>query len=191
MKRDKKGVVFVIFLVLLMVYVSKKNATSYNYEDRYRDSVVAVNAEINTLLEKKKLKAIIQDSSAIQRLLASNCSRLALRLTDSQCDMCIDMQYLLLSKYMQEVKQQLIVVGTQSEHKNYKGHKFVSDIVEISDTLLAWEPEFYNTPYYFMIHPDGTVSHFFVPDKNYEELTKSYFEEVRCSLVKNDVSNSK
>ena len=54
----------------------------------------------------------------------------------------------------------------------------------ISSDLFNWIAEEYNKLYYFVLHPDLRISHFYFPDKQYPEINKQYLELVKSYLSK-------
>jgi hypothetical protein len=52
----------------------------------------------------------------------------------------------------------------------------------ISPQSLDWDVEKMNVPYFFVLHRDMKISNIFVPDKNYPEVSKQYFEGVKRFL---------
>ena len=55
-------------------------------------------------------------------------------------------------------------------------------IFRIPQDALDWEIEEHNVPYYFVLHPNLTVSHIYIPDKYFPELNKNYLESIKIFL---------
>lgn len=43
---------------------------------------------------------------------------------------------------------------------------------------IKWEPDKYESPYYFILYPGGKTSHFFMAVPDYLKYTKQYLEGV-------------
>ncbi|MDR1743292.1 MAG: hypothetical protein LBR48_05660 [Dysgonamonadaceae bacterium] len=55
-------------------------------------------------------------------------------------------------------------------------------LFRISQNAFNWIAEDYDNPYYFVLHPDMTVSDFYIPDKAYPELTQQYLSNIKKLL---------
>jgi len=55
-------------------------------------------------------------------------------------------------------------------------------IFKIPQDAFNWILEDYGKPYYFVLHPDLTVSDIYIPDNAFPELNKQYFERVKKLL---------
>jgi hypothetical protein len=52
----------------------------------------------------------------------------------------------------------------------------------IDNDSFSWKIEELYKPYCFVLHPNMKISHIYVPNKDYPELNKQYFEGVKRFL---------
>ena len=84
----------------------------------------------------------------------------------------IENVYILCSNFIRRE----VYVYTKKNHLNIS-------VYGISPTgSFDWIAEEYNKPYYFVLHPDMRISHFYLPDKKYPIINKQYLEGVKSYL---------
>ena len=180
---QKNNKVYLIVLaagVLLTAGLFWKNHSAVSHENiSYQDSVLLKNEEINAGLKDFRLSEIIKDSALLERIVGKDSPRLVLRVAETQCEACVDQQYLLLLKHLAGVKEHIVLLETMRSRANNRGRKVAADWVNVSDSIMEWEPEYYCKPYYFVVHPDRHVSHIFVPDLYIPQYTEDYFEKIK------------
>lgn len=121
------------------------------------------------------------DSVMLGELLDSK-KKLILRISEFQCNSCIDSTLLLLNKYSSVLQNKAIVIasiiGTRNRIVFKRVHNLNFPFYYIDEKSLQLNAEKGITPYFFMLDSSLTSDLVFVPDKTKTELTDFYLKKV-------------
>jgi len=108
------------------------------------------------------------------------------RFSESNCGICYETELAWLQVFFAEDKQKAAILSSHKDRKYFVSFKRINrielPIFRISLDALDWIVESYKKPYYFVLHPDLTVSDIYVPDMAFPELKKQYLEKVKKFL---------
>lgn len=114
--------------------------------------------------------------------LISERNTLIFRYTELGCSPCIDEQLEILNKFQQESKQSIVILSYYRNIRNLgmlmRSHKLTIPVYNFQLNLLPFQIDSLNIPYFFVLNQNHTCSHFFIPEKNYSELTESYLQSL-------------
>lgn len=109
---------------------------------------------------------------------------LVFRFFETNCEPCILAELTALKECTDSIKHKVLLVGSYATYKGMRAFL----VANKKDSLLAyrmnpldtlrWEPDKYESPYYFILYPDGKTSHFFMAVPDYIKYTRKYLEGV-------------
>lgn len=113
---------------------------------------------------------------------------LVFRFFETNCEPCICAEVMALQNSMNDLHDKVLLIGSYATYKGMRAFLTANKLDSLSayrisplDTL-RWEPEKYESPYYFVLYPDGRASQFFMAVPDYIGYTKQYIEGVRRVL---------
>lgn len=114
-------------------------------------------------------------------------SRLVIRYSELNCQSCIDTILFYANDFASKCgKNKVAIWASYSYMRNYsiflRMNKYDLDIYNVADTVLNIDSR--NMPYAFVLNEDLTISHLFIPHKEFPKMTKWYFSEVEKYLNK-------
>lgn len=118
---------------------------------------------------------------------------LVFRFCEDHCGMCIDHELYMLRKYMNDYADDIVFLASYSKNlfpKIGTIKKIRHLMYNVDREALNWPIEGFSAPYYFVVHPDGRVSDFYLPDKGYEESGRQYLEGVKRIIGKRNIPDS-
>ena len=108
------------------------------------------------------------------------------RYTDINCNTCYEAELKALQEEFASTSELTTVLCSYRVDQKFVAFKRVNQIklplYRIPSDAFDWAVEGYNEPYYFILHPDMKISHIYVPNNDYPELNKQYFEGVKRFL---------
>ena len=114
--------------------------------------------------------------------------KLVVRYSNLDCNVCVDSIIKYSKLLATDIGRDKIVVCAKYDNKRdfhllSRINKNVLDIYKVDDTLLNLDDK--GTPYMFVINDDNTISHVFIPHKEYPNLMMWYFDVVKKYLIAN------
>jgi peroxiredoxin len=107
--------------------------------------------------------------------------------SDLNCNTCYEEGLKELQEVMGNFPESVKIVCSYKAEKDFlifrKINRIKFDIYRIPHDSFGWTMEDYNTPYYFVLHPDMKISNIYVPNKSYPEMNKAYLESIKRFLV--------
>jgi hypothetical protein len=131
---------------------------------------------------------VSQRESGVLSAMVKNKPLLIYRFSGSNCKSCYSDDLTTLQAEMPEDSPDWVrILSSQLQERELlilkRTHNVTIPIYIIQPKSFNWEVEEMNVPYFFVLHPDMTVSQIFVPDTNYPEVSKQYFESVKRLLT--------
>jgi len=113
---------------------------------------------------------------------------LVFRFFEMNCEPCIREEISVLQKRMGTLSSKVLLVGSYATYKGMRAFLTANQLnlfpayhMSPVDTL-EWEPERYESPYYFILYPGGKTSHFFMSVPEYINFTQRYLEGMKRLL---------
>lgn len=110
---------------------------------------------------------------------------LVFRFFEINCEPCIREEISVLQKNMNTLPDKVLLVGSYATYKGMRAFLTANQLnlfpayhMSPADTL-EWEPERYESPYYFILYPEGKTSRFFMSVPEYISFTQRYLEGVK------------
>jgi hypothetical protein len=112
---------------------------------------------------------------------------LVLRYSDINCSTCYEDALDEMNEIYKDSTQLVIVLCSYINERDFFTFKRINRIkyilYKIPSDAFKWPVEEYNTPYFFVLHPDMKISHIYIPNKSFPEMNKAYLEGVKKFLV--------
>jgi hypothetical protein len=148
----------------------------------------------NDSLDKKLSGSVISDLVCIDSLnnifrlsdLVAQKSILVYYYSELHCIPCYEMELAFLQDFFPYESYSNIVLASYFLYENFalfvKEHETKLPVYRIEHHKLNWEIENYGMPYYFIVHPDMTASHFYIPQQQFPKSNRQYLEKVKQFL---------
>ena len=112
---------------------------------------------------------------------------LVFRFFDINCAPCIQTEVKLMQEQTKDIADQVILIGSFDTYRALKAYNLANDInlnaLQIGlGERLGWEPDRYNSPYYFVLYPGGKASQFFMSVPEYSSYSEKYLEGINRLL---------
>lgn len=115
-------------------------------------------------------------------LLKRNKPIFVFRISEQQCDMCIDHEMFIIKEMLHEMRDRIVVIGSFSMIENYKWRIISDTYLSIPLDSFPLKTETYNKPYYFVLDSNLRISNIFISDIEYETLTRDYLQGIEGIL---------
>lgn len=109
---------------------------------------------------------------------------LVFRFFETNCEPCINAELTALKECTADIQNKVLLVASYSTYKGLRAFLAANKMDSLTayqmsplDTI-KWEPDKYESPYYFILYPGGKTSHFFMAVPDYLKYTKQYLEGV-------------
>lgn len=113
----------------------------------------------------------------------SNKPLLLYRYVDINCSTCFGMEIRTLQDEFVDTSKFVNILYSYKMDFDFNVFIRINQICfpwyRIDSDAFEWKIEEYASSYYFVLYPSMKVSHFFVPDKNFPEYSKQYFQDVK------------
>ena len=157
---------------------------SYNLNFGLNNTITAITFPnvfcIDNSKEEKKLTEIVKGKS-----------KLIFRYTVNNCSKCHEDEIKLLQEVFDDTPESAIILCSYLVIKDFLVFKRVNalkiSIYNILFDAFDKEIEELNKPYYFVLHPNMKVSHIFVPNNGFPEMSKQYLEGVKKYLSEENI----
>ena len=115
-----------------------------------------------------------------------------LRFSERQCQTCVELEMEQLNILADEIGMSRIALWgdftSPNSPKIFKQvHGVELDLYRVPLNSLPFSFESLGRPYYFILHPNGRASSFFIPDKYQQHLSHEYLEQIKKILIKNSL----
>ena len=184
---------FLLFSLFLTVFLfilnnKKSNPTRINNESELHFQ--KMNEELNLKLSGKKITNIICMDSIrdVHRLLdlIDSKSVLVFHFSEHDCSVCYEDEIRMLQTFFAHNSNRVIILCSYEAYKNFliflKTNQIHFPIYRIEHGAIEWELKDYESPYYFVLHPDLSVSDIQIPDKTFPELNMQYLDRIKRFL---------
>jgi hypothetical protein len=149
-----------------------------------------MNEELNNQLTYASVPNIsIEDTLSNVCLLSELVSQnpvLVFRYSGLNCGTCYGVEIIALQNIFSREDQQIAILSSYKEKRHFTAYRkdFGIDFpfYLIPQDAFDWILEDYGSPYYFVLHPDLTVSHIFIPDIVLTDLNKQYVKKIKKLL---------
>jgi hypothetical protein len=151
-----------------------------------------MNLELNKQLRNISIPDILCEDSESKKfnisVLVSEMPVLVYRYSELNCNTCYEIELASLQEmFLNEYRDKVAILCSYQIRKYFtifkKMNQIKLPIYRIPQEAFNWKIEDYGNPYYFVLHPDMTVSDFYIPDKIYPELNKEYLERIKAILI--------
>ena len=182
----------IISITLFFFILNKQTEAKYSPEELDIElHFNRMNKYLNEqLAHSSSQNIIIEDILSQQSLLSDLVSQspiLVFRYSELNCSYCFETEILSLENIFAEVKQQIAILSSYRERRKFvlfnRNNRIEFPFFRIPQDAFNWILEDYGSPYYFVLHPDLTVSHIYIPDTTFPELNKQYLESVKKYLT--------
>lgn len=191
----KKNIIWIALTainIVLGVYIyQQKNIIAQFYSDYDVKSMLSYDY-IKSLqyngLEIDSIIALhdINDSSYTIRDISQTGHKLVFRYSFIHCDACVDTLMKLVNKFTDEVgRDKVVILAQYASKRDYKNFVRINNvnncIYHIQDTLCKADE--LSIPYLFVLEDNMTVSNFFMPRKEYPNVTEQYLQAIKNILT--------
>ena len=185
---------FIASITLLFYLLNREMEAKYNQHQwetlELENSFNKMNEELNKTLTHTTVQNIIIEDTLLQQLslsdLVSRSPVLIFRFSELACTACYETEFLSLRNIFPNTKQQIVFLSSYGEKRHFimfkRSNQIEFPFFRIPQDAFDWALEDYGLPYYFVLHPDLTVSHIYIPDAVLPELNRQYLEEVKKYL---------
>ena len=182
---------FITGITLLFYVLNRQTEAAYIQEKSDIESHFnRMNEYLNEELAQSFVPNIIIEDTLSQQYplsdLVSQSPILIFRYTDIYCNPCFETELSLLRELFSNKKQQISILSSYRERRSFiffkRDNRIELPFYRIPHDAFDWMLEDYGSPYYFVLHPDMTVSHIYIPDQVFPELNKQYLERVKNFL---------
>jgi hypothetical protein len=156
-----------------------------------KEAFLKRNKDLNEKLMNTPVPDIAcQDDSSEYRLpdLASKGSVLVFKYSELNCNPCYEAELATLHEVFEEENDKVVILCSYREKKHFTIFKRVNKIklpiYRIPQDAFSWELEDYGVPYYFILHPDMSISDIYTPENIFPELNREYVENAKQLLSK-------
>lgn len=128
------------------------------------------------------------DSGEVSLLASVKSPTLIFRYFDTNCTDCIQKEAELVEQYTRNIAGQVVFLGSFRNYHSLKAFNLANHINQKSlqtdlEQQLMWEPDTHRAPYYFVLHPGGKTSHFFMSMPEFSAYTRIYLEGINRLLA--------
>jgi hypothetical protein len=113
-------------------------------------------------------------------------SLLFLRFTHNNCVPCYEAEMQRAQDTFRDQPELVTFLSSYYSIDNFSAltrqNKVMSNIYHISFDAFDWIMEEHNKPYYFVIHPDMRISHIFIPNSDFPNISQQYLKSVKRFL---------
>lgn len=185
-------IVAIAVLVIIMIRVQQRNEYQRNnnlyfYQTMTFDYRSLIQQDQSRLLSKY---INIEDSNdnEVSFDTVFNKRKLVVRYSSLNCNACVDSLIKYTKQLSNEIGRDKIVVCAKYENKRdfhllSRINKNDLDIYQVDSLLLNIESK--GIPYMFVVNEDYSVSHTFIPHKEYPEMIKWFFDVIKPYLNSN------
>jgi hypothetical protein len=112
---------------------------------------------------------------------------LIFRYADINCNTCYESAIDELKTIFGDLIQHVSILCSYYAEKDFHVFKKINQIkfpiYRIESDAFDWAVEGYNTPYYFVLHPDMKISNVYIPSRSFPKMNKAYLESIKRLLV--------
>ena len=193
-----KIVLFILLFfagITLLFYFLNMELKTGNYQPQQKISEIEknfnrINEDLNKKLEHTAvLNMIIVDTLSNQYHLSDLVSQspaLIFRYSEMNCNSCYETELFSLKNAFPKEERQIAILSSYRDKRDFmmfkKANKIELPFYRMPQDSFDWALEDYGSPYYFVLHPDLTVSHIYVPSTVLPELNREYLESVKTFL---------
>ena len=178
--------------ILLGVYIyQQKQQTEQFYEDYAQKSVLSYDylksMQYNgNVIDSSVALLDSKDSSYTMGDIACGGRILVFRYSFIHCNACVDTLMKLVGHFSKEVGAGKIAILAQYANKrDYKNFVRINNVkngmFHLQDTLCKADE--LSIPYLFVLEGDMTISNFFMPRKEYPQITEQYLQSIKNLLI--------
>lgn len=183
-----------IFLILILItiscsfflYLSNNKLEKKQQSIReFENDICLVNYELNISNSGVKIPDMQLFFDSLSNIMSSRKKPiLVLRIKGYYCNTCIDSEFKSMEKMPEELKNNTYLFVSNLSRRllkqSLKKHNLNLAHEEIPLNILEkYNFEKHEYPYYFLLHEDMRISHIFIPDKQFEDLTIRYFNSIK------------
>lgn len=109
---------------------------------------------------------------------------LVFRYFDINCTDCIKKEAKLLEQYTPGIENRVIYIASFQNYRSMKAYNIANEITQKAfqlnpDQQLGVEIDTYRLPYYFILYPNGKISHFFMSAPEGAPYLELYFKGIK------------
>jgi len=183
------GITFLFFLLNLQSKMDKNQKQSE--ESEMKKSFNSMLEELNNTFANAVIQNIILEDMFLKEFpisdLAFRKPILFFRFSEFNCSSCYEKELFSLQHYFSKEYPKIAILSSYASRRQYvmfiKANRIELPFYRIPQDAFDWKLEDYGSPYYFVLHPDLTVSHIYIPDTTFPELNKQYLESVKKYLT--------
>lgn len=182
------GVIFSLFF-LLNKSLDSENAGDLQTElqfDPYQTSIAINNQMAGTFAPDVLCNTDKNVELNLGELVNNGEKVLIFRYADVNCNICYVSELAILNEVFPEEEKNVIVLCSYFNHRDYvvfkKMNKIKFSIYRVAHDAFNWEMEYYSAPYFFLLHPDLSISNIYMPDKSFPDLSRKYLNNIKKIL---------
>ena len=199
--KDKKTTLIItlcVIILFLCFYLANKitemkhtqnSLSEFTVNTQMKEDFYYINFDINNKMTGKIAPSIAcvepNKGEFLLSELVKNKPVLIYRYTNKNCDPCYVAELKLFHKEFSDYDLVRVLCSyfTENEFVTSKRiNKIKFPIYSIFFDAFDWKVEEYNSSYYFVLHPNMQISHIYIPNREYPELSKQYLEGVKRFL---------
>ena len=191
-------VAFAVILFLCFYYPNKITGMK-NVQDSLSEFTASMQMrtefhELNFDLNSKMTGLNASDALCLERInegkhlseLVREKPLLIFRYAQITCRMCYEAELKVLNDVFITNPDLVVILCSNNVIRDFliykRSNKIEISIFNIPNDTFSWIAEENDSQYFFVLHPDMKISHIFVPNKEYPELSKQYLEGVKRFL---------
>jgi len=150
-----------------------------------------MNEDLNRQLANSPVRDIILEDTLSQlsslSVLVSHGPALIFRYSELNCSVCYETELFSLKNLFSTAHhRQVAIFSSYQDRRSFvmfkRGNRIDLPFYRIPQDAFDWILETYGMPYYFVLHPDLSVSHIYIPEKSLPEHNKRYLEQIQQLL---------
>lgn len=171
---------FALFLTTQSIRTIEVNSQkTFSFNDSLYFCLDNFHTSISILGEKIPVMPI--SSKGLQLTVTSPV--LVFRITESQCDMCIDKELFIIRDIMPELRDRIIVLGSYSSPHSYTWRMVTDNYYIIPINTIPWKIEEFAQPYYFILDSNLRISNIYISHWEHDDLSRKYLRGVKKILL--------
>ena len=181
-------------LIFALLSLNKNTEVSYLESEKlkkeklvHQENFLRINFEMEYGMLGVKAPDVLCDGTNLSQLVSKN-PILIYRYADINCNTCYEAQIENIHKVFKDEYEKVVILCSYQEERFFSIFKRMNrlevPIYRIDYDAFEWPVQDFDNPYYFVLHPDMSISNVFMPDRNLPVPTQIYLKGIKQLLSK-------